>query len=273
MIDVHAPLAADRRKGARDAERRRKSDSADQADQRPRIIGDEGARASRRQQGNLVTHLEAVKQPVRHHTIRLALNRYLVMVSARRSRCERIGPQDGNAIHERLHDNALPRLESVCGEAIRYLKAKRPHILVALDNLKTPRVRPERLCSEFGQLRQAAAADRPGPGLRRKRFHRCSAGSHGIKQLVARDAHALANEEIVSMRKRRRIDGQHLLTCDLHFQFHDAFTCLAASSSASQVLSRDVVCGFALQRPTARIATARVIRDTQISLGTIGKRT
>ena len=56
MVDVDAPLAADRRKGARDAERRRNPDTADQADQRPRVIGDEGACAARRQQGNLVTH-------------------------------------------------------------------------------------------------------------------------------------------------------------------------------------------------------------------------
>ena len=38
MLDVDAPFAADRRKGARNAERRRKPDAADEADQRSRFI-------------------------------------------------------------------------------------------------------------------------------------------------------------------------------------------------------------------------------------------
>ena len=83
MVDMHAPLAADRSKGARDAERRRHADAADQADQRPLLIGDEGACAARRRQGDLVARLDAVEQPVRHNAVRLALNRDLVIVAAR----------------------------------------------------------------------------------------------------------------------------------------------------------------------------------------------
>ena len=248
MVDVDAPLAADRSISARDAERRRNADAADKADQRPRLIGDEGACAARRQQGDLVTHLKTVEQPVRKNAARLALNRDLVIIPACGRRGQRIGPQHGNALHKRLHDNALPRLKTGGGKAFRNLKAKRPHIFVARDNVETSRLRPKRLRGELGELRQAAAADRPGPGLRRELFHRCSPAAHSLKQIVARDAHALANELIVDSRTRRSIDGRQLLNCGLHFHCHDIhlFLCLIVGSDG---MSWNVLCGFPLQRP------------------------